>query len=899
MKEPFMSYPQHLLTVIIPMCSEAPTIAATLDAVSSAPFSKQVIVVDDGSIDGSARTVEDWMREPGAACTVRLCRHPENRGKGAAIRTGLAHAEGQIAIVQDADLECDPADYPALIEPIVNGSADVVFGSRFLASGVPHPWNAGRIFVCIANALVRILYGKRISDEAGCYKVMRTQCLRDLELRCTRFEFCPEVVAKVCLMGLATCEVPVRYHPRSRREGKKIGWRDAAQALFTLCWWRFARLTTAGPTTRGQVPPCGRSWQRAFVASILAGHVLLLLGSLHSNFITYDEIVHVPAGLSHWQTGSFNLDRVNPPLGRMLATLPLLLADAKSDYSRLSDIPGHRRDWEVGQSFMTLNGERTYDLIRLARLSGIAWSLLGAWLIYRWTRELYGDAGGCLALVLWCFDPNILAHAPLATPDLSATVAGLAAVYAFWKYLQGPGWAGAIMAGLALGVAQLTKQTLILLYGILPVWWLLNRLRRTGPGIGRTLIDAAIVVSVSLYVLNAGYAFKDTCWRLKDYTFASRMFRAPGPATDLRSFGNRFRGTWIGGLRIPLPADYVRGIDLQRTDFEAKLPSYLNGCWQDHGWWYYYLEALAIKEPLGFLLLATWGLGRKLLRRAGAARDTEELGLLASALVYFVAVSSQTGFNHHMRYVMPMLPFLIVGTGTLGYLFRRGHIRAAAAVVALTAWAVVSSLTVYPCSLSYFNEVAGGPLCGHAFLVDSNIDWGQDLLRLRDWLRSHPEAQPLHLAYFGSVEPRLFGIDYRLPPPGPMGRKGAGAIEGGPEVGPVPGYHAVSVNALRGMMFHVPSGGDASAMLLRQDRYTYFLQYRPIARAGYSIYIYHVTEAEADAARRRMGLPPLRTNRASSRTVRGDSAERATGPSAWSAHEIGVPCRRLTEGDVI
>ena len=613
--------------------------------------------------------------------------------------------------------------------------------------------------------------------------------------------------------------------------------------------------------------------RRTFVASLLTLHAALLLGNARWNFITYDEIVHVPAGLSNWHIGRFSLARVNPPLARMLATLPVLLANPKTDYHRFLDTQGRRQEWEVGNDFLAANGERTFDLIRLARLAGIGWSLLGGCLIYLWARELYGSTGGCLALALWCFDPNVLAHAPLATADLPATVASLGAVYAFRKYLQAPHWRVAVIAGFALGVAQLTKYTMILLYGILPLWWVFDRLRRQGPGKWRTLGHASLVVLVSLYVLNLGYGFEDSGRALKDYTFISRVFTGSGHAEDSspdgRPPGNRFRATWLGEARVPLPANYLRGIDVQRKDFEGAFQSYLNGTWSDRGWWYYYLEAFVIKEPLGFMILVMWGLGRAMLRRPGAAHPAEELGLVISALTYLVFVSSQTGFNHHMRYVLPMLPFLIVGSGKLGWFFRPGHLKAAGIVVVLGTWGIASSLMVYPCSLSYFNEAAGGPLAGHAYLVDSNIDWGQDLLRLRDWLRSHPEARPFHLAYFNSVAPELFGIDYRLPPMRPpRGPVSGGSGSDGPQ-GPLPGYHAISVNFLRGMIHGARNGAGNSGLASRHDAYTYFLQFRPIARAGYSIYIYHITEAEANDARRRMGLPPPGTDQASSRTVQG------------------------------
>jgi glycosyltransferase involved in cell wall biosynthesis len=237
-----MAAGELILTVIIPVYNESATITKVLDAVAVAPYPKQMILVDDGSTDDTIDVIGRWMDVSAAARMVRICRHPVNRGKGAAIRTGLTHAEGRIVVIQDADLECDPADYPILIGPILDGSADVVFGSRYLGAGAEHPWNAGRVFVALANVLVRLLYGRRISDEAGCYKVMRTELLRTLDLRCTRFEFCPEVVAKVCRMGLLTREVPVRYRPRTRRDGKKIGWRDAAEAIFTLFRWRFATI---------------------------------------------------------------------------------------------------------------------------------------------------------------------------------------------------------------------------------------------------------------------------------------------------------------------------------------------------------------------------------------------------------------------------------------------------------------------------------------------------------------------------------------------------------------------------------------------------------------------------------------------------------------------------------
>jgi dolichol-phosphate mannosyltransferase len=225
-----------LLTVIIPACNEEHTVDGLLHAVMAAPGDKQVIVVDDASTDATAEIASCWAKEH-PCC--ELLRHEVNRGKGAAIRTALAHARGQYTIIQDADLEYDPADYPRLLEPLLAGKAQVVYGSRYLAPAIQgRPPLTFRWGVSALNLAVRALYGARLTDEATCYKVFPTALLRAMDLRCERFEFCPEVTAKACRMGLKILEVPIRYRPRTIAEGKKVRWRDGWEALRTLWRWR-------------------------------------------------------------------------------------------------------------------------------------------------------------------------------------------------------------------------------------------------------------------------------------------------------------------------------------------------------------------------------------------------------------------------------------------------------------------------------------------------------------------------------------------------------------------------------------------------------------------------------------------------------------------------------------
>lgn len=224
-----------LLSIIVPVYNEERTIDALLHRLCDvANHENEVIVVDDGSTDATPRLLAAWKARPG----MLLLRHDQNRGKGAAIRTGLRCVHGEITIIQDADLEYDPADFPRLVQVIRSGESDVVYGSRYLTPHARLPMNRFRLGVSCLNYLVRLLYGQRLSDEATCYKAFRTSLLRRLDLKANGFDFCPEVTAKLCRLGHRILEVPISYHPRTKAQGKKIGWRDGLHAAWTLVKWR-------------------------------------------------------------------------------------------------------------------------------------------------------------------------------------------------------------------------------------------------------------------------------------------------------------------------------------------------------------------------------------------------------------------------------------------------------------------------------------------------------------------------------------------------------------------------------------------------------------------------------------------------------------------------------------
>jgi len=233
------------LSIVVPIYNERDTwraLLARLEAVELPSLRRQIILVDDGSTDGTARQLEDFAAElgedglfpPSKNIEYKVLSHRFNRGKGAAIRTGLDAADGDIVIIQDADLEYDPCDYPHLLEPILKGLADVVYGSRFL-NPPNRTWRrANYIANRFLTALSNLTTGLRLTDMETCYKVFRRDVLKRVELRQDRFGFEPEITAKVAALGVRIVERAIRYVGRSRAEGKKIGWRDGLNAVWCI-----------------------------------------------------------------------------------------------------------------------------------------------------------------------------------------------------------------------------------------------------------------------------------------------------------------------------------------------------------------------------------------------------------------------------------------------------------------------------------------------------------------------------------------------------------------------------------------------------------------------------------------------------------------------------------------
>jgi 4-amino-4-deoxy-L-arabinose transferase-like glycosyltransferase len=401
------------------------------------------------------------------------------------------------------------------------------------------------------------------------------------------------------------------------------------------------------------------------------------------------------------------------------------------------------------------------------------------------------------------------------------------ALYTFRHWLKKPTWLLSVLAGVTLGLLPLTKLTWIIAFGIFPILWFLTS-QKSFKNLGQLII----ILIIGIFVLNFGYCFDGSFKRFGDYTFYSDLL------TNENSV-NKFSETWLGLIPVPLPEQFVLGFDTQQVDFEQGILSYCFGQYSQHGWWYYYLVVLATKETLGTLILLGLALVLFFFKQFRTTWK-DEIVLLVPFIMIFVIVSSQTGFSLHSRYMIPALPFLYLWISRVGILLSSRFIFVRVIVPVILLFGTISSLCVYPYSMSYFNEAVGGSSQGHRYLLGSNIDWGQDLYELRDWLADHPESRPIRVAV-SNIYP-LETLDIRgagTPPKWKPDQKPTGTWDKQLTIGPQPGWYLLGTNDLYNV----------------DHDYDWFHDLIPVKKIGYSIYIFQVTLEDANRLREQYDLP--------------------------------------------
>jgi 4-amino-4-deoxy-L-arabinose transferase-like glycosyltransferase len=410
-------------------------------------------------------------------------------------------------------------------------------------------------------------------------------------------------------------------------------------------------------------------------------------------------------------------------------------------------------------------------------------------------------------------DPNLIAHGQLATTDAGATCFCFLAIYAFWRLLHCPSNARLVVTGLATGLALASKFSAVVVIPGLALLGFLHLAAKRAEGArreGRRLLGWLLVIClIAMAVLIADYGgeFRSVWAMVREMRTVEQGSLAPPSAGPVADF-------MLTRLPIPVPS-YWYGLWLVRHDIQSGRATFFWGQRSEGGWWYYFPAALLIKTPLATLILV--GAGLILLLKPGRC-NWGHLAFLALPAAAWMGIAMASRLNLGYRHILPIWPFLFVAVGSLAAVPPIGWRRAA--LLALTGWLAVSAIAIFPHHLAYFNELVGGPGEGYRYLVDSNLDWGQDLKGLARYQREHALGQ-IYLAYFGTADPDTYGIEYECMP-----SYGLLACDDAPI--PRSGTLAVSATCLQGGCTEDPQA------------YRWLLDETPVAKIGYSIFVYEL-----------------------------------------------------------
>lgn len=484
----------------------------------------------------------------------------------------------------------------------------------------------------------------------------------------------------------------------------------------------------------------------AAVLAAVAIHAALSLVAMSGESATYDEPAHLGAGYSYLRTGDFRLNPEHPPLAKLLAALPLTFMDVKPPAD--ADAWESGRQWDYGYSLLYESGNDADRLLFWARVPTLFWSAVVVVAVYVAARGLYGPRRALLALTLAAFCPTLLAHGHLVTTDVPLTALFLLTLIAFGAFLRIPSGARAVGTGLALGGALASKYSAVALVPILTVLggaavWLTHRRNPERPKPSAWLRAAAlsaVIAGTALLVVWACYGFRYTATPEGNWPFGEREGFATGLARKIRL----------------LPEAYLAGMENVADHVRRGHRTYALGEEADRFWWYFPF-AFAVKTPIPALLLFGAGLVDAIRRRGRS-----EAFLIVPLFAYW-ALALWGNLNLGVRHLLPTLPLLmILGAGfdvpRNAWSTWRGKLAALGAPAT-----ALSTLLAAPFFLGYFNEGARLVWERHEMLTGSNLDWGQDLRRLKRHLDAEGIGK-IKLAYFGTASPRQAGLDFESLP---------------------------------------------------------------------------------------------------------------------------------------
>jgi hypothetical protein len=557
----------------------------------------------------------------------------------------------------------------------------------------------------------------------------------------------------------------------------------------------------------------------AFTVAFIA----LTVGSYTQKSATVDEPQHLSAGYTALRLHDYRIDPEHPPFLRMWAALPLL---AMPEVRIETNVPSWSaaNEWEFSHHFLYELNDADHLLYRARFMTVVLGILLGI-LVFSWARELFGFWTAVTTLALYCVEPNILAHSSLVTTDLGVACFSFGTLYFLWRTTRNLTWGNAAGMAAFFALAQVSKFSALLLGPIVLVLLAVHilrvdpwpshfvegsgfRSRRTKMFVSLALV--AILALTSYMAVWTAYGFRygpitpnHDLQLVRENTKFLQLVRTVACVAD-----------WLDKHKL-VPDAYAQSFILSQVKAQHRT-AYLAGRFSRTGWWYYFPAAFLVKTPLTILLLLGCGLTLLVQERR---RWKTAAAFLVVPPAMFLGAAMMAHLNIGLRHILPIYPSVLLVAGvTLNEI--RTKWRASFLLVPVLL-ASLELATVYPHCLAYFNQLIGGPGNGHLVLLDSNIDWGQDLKPLKKWMDAH-HVEVINLSYFGTADPNYYGIRW-------AGLPGVLDIQTPNVPGlRLPGYVAVSVQNLHGILRDAPV----------PNFYAPLLERTPAAVIGYSIHVY-------------------------------------------------------------
>lgn len=512
-------------------------------------------------------------------------------------------------------------------------------------------------------------------------------------------------------------------------------------------------------------------WHLALAGILVFTFVLLAVVSKKDSQTT-DEGIHLFAGYTYLTKNDFRLDPEHPPFLKEIAALPLLfISNLNAPIDGLWEKAGnfYYDSWEearsMSESFLYSVGNNADKLLFWGRFPFVILTLLLGLFTYFWANRLYGQKAGVFAAFLTLFLPNILAHGHLINTDLGVTFFIFVGLYFWGKYLKQPAWFDLLLAGLFIGLAFASKFTSVTIIPIMVVLAVIKLfIDKNAVNWGKYLLGLLGIGIIGFLIVWATYGFSTAAAPVPIGSFSEniRMWANYNIPTVFDGIFNRFRPYLI-------PADFYKGFVLVARHALGGHAAFLLGNTSAQGWWYYFPVAIFYKTPLVFFVFL--GLAIIFFKKIRSKIIFDELILIIVPVLYLL-ISMNSKADLGVRHILPIFPYLAVFAAKSinlidlhAFINKRDLKITAAAVIftGLVGWYFVSSMQSYPNFLSYFNEAAGGPNGGYKILTDSNLDWGQDIKRIKDYIDTHPNDKiGLTYPWDGDSALSYYGLKYPL-----------------------------------------------------------------------------------------------------------------------------------------